>query len=104
MPTGGKATKVKIYQTNEDKESFGDLTKNLKEIVEFRALHEKVKEIVPLVRARRKEFGEVYPICALPVGKGYLLLAGMSPTQKTDYDLILNAINAFSRWVRKIRS
>ena len=101
MPTGGKATKVKIFQTNKDKENFGNLTKNLEEVIEFRALHEKVKEIVPLIRARRKEFGEVYPICALPVDRGYLLLAGMSPTEEADYGLILDAVNAFYRWVVK---
>jgi len=103
MPTGGSATKVKIYQIDKDKEKFGDLTHNVKEVTEFRALYEKAGEVIPLVRARREDVGEVYPICALPYNRGYLFLCGMSTTEKSDYDLIVNAIDAFLKWVRKTR-
>jgi len=101
MPTGGSPIKVKIYQTDEDRQKFGDLTQDVKEITEFRALYGKVGDVIPLVRARRDDVGEVYPICALPYNRGYLLLCGMSTTEKSDYELIVNAIDAFYKWFRK---
>lgn len=102
MPTGGDPTKVKIYQSDEDKEKFGDLTQIVKEVTEFRALSEKASGVIPLIRARRED-AEAYPICAFPYNRGYLLLCGMSTTEKSDYELIVNAIDAFLKWVRKTR-
>jgi len=45
-------------------------------VMEFRAVREPTPKCIPFLRAKTV-FGEVYPIAAIPYGKGYLIICGM---------------------------
>jgi hypothetical protein len=70
---------VSVYQLPEDKQWVGDLTNvgGSSTIEEFRAVREPAPRCIPLLRAKT-DFGEVYPMAAIPFGKGYLVLCGMN--------------------------
>lgn len=82
----------RIFQDKEDYEKFGDLS-TTEEIKEFRAMPKGTKDCIPIVRAE-----EVYPICALRRGYGYLLLAGMNTEGVKEADLFVKAIIGFCNW------
>mgnify|MGYP001093012339 CR=1 FL=1 len=93
------AVPLKPFQTSQDKEKFGDLVSGLDEITEFRALREGVSACVPIVRATREEFGEVYPISGLKHGRGFLLVAAMGMGNEKECDLFAGAVDKFCDWV-----
>lgn len=89
----------KLFQGKDDIARFGDLSSNVGRINEFRALPKTTKGCIPIVRAKDKISEEVYPICALKRGTGYLLLAGMNTEKEKEGDLFIKAIDGFCRWV-----
>ena len=94
--------RVKPFQTTVDKEKFGDLVKGIKEITEFRALKRGVPKCIPIVRALRDDFGEVYPISALKFGRGFLLVAAMGMTNDKECKLFAKAVDSFCNWISQI--
>ena len=96
---------VEVYQKNEDLQRFRNLTstKNGDKVKEFRAITEKSKNCIPLLRARRPEadFGEVYPIAAVPYGDGYLLTCGMKIEDENEKQKTLLSVDRFIEWLQK---
>ena len=91
---------VKAFQTDEDIRRFGDLLGADAEITEFRSLREGTPNCIPLVRAKREEFGEIYPIAALKHGRGYLLVAGMGMKESNkECELFAKSTDKFCGWV-----
>jgi len=90
--------KRNVCQENEDKDKFGDLVSGLGDIDEFRGLPKQTSDCTPIIRAKDEVVGEVYPICALKRGNGYLLLAGMNTSNDVEADLFVKALNSFCLW------
>ena len=92
-----------VTQTEEDINKFGVLTDigGKKEVLEFRALIEKTKECIPLIRGNRPDFGEVYPIAAIPHGYGYLLTHGMDIAKEYERQKTLASVDRFIEWLQK---
>jgi len=90
--------KRSLYQESEDKDKFGDLVSGLGDIDEFRGLPKQTSECIPIVRAKDEVVGEIYPICALKRGNGYLLLAGMNTSNDAEADLLVKALDSFRSW------
>lgn len=91
--------KRKVSQEQEDIQNFGDLLSGMDEINEFRAMPKNI-DCIPIVRAKDEISTEVYPICALRRGQGYLLLAGMNATEELESDLFARAVVGFCKWRR----
>jgi HEPN domain-containing protein len=89
--------KRKVRQEKADVTNFGDLLPGVGEVKEFRAIPKSI-ECLPIVRAEDEISAEIYPICALKRGQGYLLLAGMNTKEVTEADLFSRAVVGFSRW------
>jgi hypothetical protein len=54
-------------------------------VEEYRAVMEETPQFIPFLRCKTPKFGEVYPLCAVPFVKGYLVLVGMTfATQAMD--------------------
>jgi len=88
-----------IFQEKDDTNKFGDLSTDVGEINEFRALPKTTKDCIPIVRAKDKISEEIYPICALKRGAGYLLLVGMNTEKEKEADLFAKAIDGFCNWM-----
>ncbi len=90
-------------QTEEDINKFGVLTDigGKKKVSEYRALTEKTKECIPLLRGDRPEFGEVYPIAAIPHGSGYLFTHGMDIAGESERQKTLASVDRFIEWLQK---
>jgi hypothetical protein len=100
LPTP-QSKKRKIIQNADDISNFGDLTSTVpREIDEFRAMPKNI-DCIPIVRAQDDTSTEVYPICALKRGRGYLLLAGMNTTDAIESELFSRAITGFCKWIIK---
>ena len=52
---------------------------------EFRAVRSGTKNAIPLIRACRPDFEEVYLIAAIQSGYGYPIAGGMLLSGRTDY-------------------
>lgn len=94
--------KVKTFQKKEDIEKFGKLGPI--EVKEFRALRGENTtgvECIPILRAKCSVFGEIYPIAAIPFGKGFLLVGGFIMETKEEARLFANAVDAFCNWMSK---
>ena len=68
------------------------------EINEFRAMPKNTNPI-PIIRAKDALSEEIYPICALKRGLGYLLLSGMNTTNDKEAGLFAKGINGFCNWM-----
>jgi len=92
-----------IYQKDEDRQKVGDLVNIGKDskIWEFRAVTERTKNLIPLLRARRPEFGEVYPIAAIKYGWGYLIVGGMHLKSENEFERLAAAVDRFCEWVAR---
>jgi len=86
-----------VYQEDEDKEKFGDLVSDLGDIDEFRGLPKRTVDCIPIVRAKDEVVEEVYPICALHRGNGFLFLAGMNTSNDKEADLLVKALENFCK-------
>jgi len=89
-----------VYQTTEDQNIVGNLVDvgGSNRIQEFRALTPSSANCVPLLRLRRPDFGEVYPIAALRHGRGYFIIGGINNVRRIEFDKLSNAINNFCDW------
>jgi len=76
--TMGKETLVQVFQDKEDRNYVGDIEDagGIRVVMEFRAVREPTPKCIPFLRAK-SDFGTVYPIAAIPYGKGYLIICGM---------------------------
>jgi|GEM_PF-1441908 HEPN domain-containing protein len=91
-----------VYQEKEDQDIIGDIT-NLggqNKVFEFRAVRrDETKDAVPLLRAKRPDFGEVYPIAAIKRGFGYLLVGGMYTKTSSEFEKLTVTIDRFCDWI-----
>ena len=88
-----------LFQKKVDITRFGDLVTGVGEIDEFRALPKATKDCIPIVRAKDEISDEVYPICALKRGSGYLLFAGMNTENEKEANLFVKAVDGFCSWI-----
>jgi hypothetical protein len=95
--THSGAHEVGTFQAEEDKKRFGEL--DVERVYEFRALRKETRNSVPILRANCSEFGEIYPIGSIGVGRGYIVVAGLSMTKKEEALLFANAIDRFCDWM-----
>jgi len=104
-PTHSGPFLLKVFQNDVDKQIVGDLINvGGDDVVQkFRALTKESKNCIPLLRAYRSDFGEVYPIGAIQYGKGYLIVAGMNLTKEAEFKKLVKAIDAFCDWVKSNR-
>lgn len=95
---------LEVYQTEEDKKIASDLINvgESNKVYEFRALRKETKGLVPFLRARRPDFGEVYPIAAVKIGFGYLIVGGMHTKTLSEFEKLAVAIDSFCNWLSKI--
>lgn len=94
---------LETYQDEEDKIIAGDLADvgGSTEIHEFRALRKGEKEFMPLLRTCRPDFGEVYPIAAIPHAWGCLIVAGMHTRGTAEFEKLATAVDNFCSWMRR---
>jgi len=88
---------VDAFQTDEDKKKFGDL--GTKKVFEFRALRKETTNCLPLVRANCPIFGEIYPIAAVKLGRGFIVVAGINMSTEEEAVFFTNAVDHFCDWV-----
>lgn len=101
LPTPVSNDKRQVFQTAEDIKEFGNLLPATNsEIKEFRALP-KGDDLIPIIRAKDDISGEIYPVCALRRGRGYLLLAGMNTTQELETQIFAQAVIGFFAWMSR---
>jgi len=97
---------LEVYQKDEDKQVVGDLVNigNDTKVLEFRAVTNKTKNLIPLLRAWRPEpeFGEVYPIAAIKYGWGYLIVGGMYLKTENEFKRLAIAIDRFCEWISRV--
>lgn len=79
LTTANGPTQRVAYQTPEDKKFCGDIENvgGTKNIVEFRAAREPLPKCYPMLRADTNR-GTIYPILAIPHGKGIFIFSGVS--------------------------
>jgi HEPN domain-containing protein len=90
------------FQEEVDKSIAGDIVDlgGLNKVFEFRAVQgDATKEAIPLLRARRPDFGEVYPIAAVKRGFGYLLVGGMNTKGPSEFEKLSTAVDGFCNWL-----
>lgn len=95
-----------VYQTTEDKKIGGDLVTvgGQNKVYEFRAVRkDATKDAVPLLRAKREDFGEVYPIASIRRGFGYMIVCGMHTKSVSEFEKIVTAIDNFCGWLFRKR-
>lgn len=94
---------LEVYQADDDKKIAGDLINvgGSNKVREFRALRKKTKGIIPLLRAKRPDFGEVYPIAIIRRGWGCLIVGGMHTKTKAELEKLVAAIDNFCDWAAK---
>lgn len=90
-----------VYQEEEDKKIVGDIANagGQNEVLEFRAVRkDATKDVVPLLRAKRPDFGEVYPIAAVSRGFGHLIIGGMHTKNPSEFEKLVATIDNFCDW------
>lgn len=85
-PTFGVPQRYKIFQTESDKEFIGNLgdVGETNIIEEFRCVREPVSRCQPLLRAKSEIYDEIYPLAAIPLGRGYFIIGGMNLEHRTE--------------------
>jgi len=79
---------VSVYQQDEDKQFVGDLSSlEIDSVTEFRAVLAGNPNVVPLLRA---EGLELYPLAAIRLGNGHLLVSGLE-LHETEAPLVASA-------------
>lgn len=102
-PEFGGVNQLEVYQKEEDREIVGDIVDagGEKKIHEFRALRKETKGLTPFLRAQRPDFGEVYPIAAVNIGFGYLIVGGMHTKSSSEFEKLALAVDHFCDWLFK---
>jgi hypothetical protein len=95
--------KVEVYQNEDDKKIAGEITSTggQNSVHEFRALRKETPNLIPLLRANRPDFGEVYPIAAVKRKFGYFIFGGMYTTGLSELEKLVAAIDNFCDWLSK---
>ena len=78
---------VPAYQTGAERRFVGDIERagGTDKVEEFRAVADETPQFIPFLRCKTPNFGEVYPLGAIPYGEGFLAVAGMNfQTAATD--------------------
>jgi hypothetical protein len=72
---GSSPREVAVFQEDEDKRYVGNLVSlGINSVIEFRAVLAGHSNVIPLVRA---ELIEAYPLAAVKLGNGHLLVSGL---------------------------
>ena len=93
-----------VYQEDDDKKIVGDIANvgAQNKVLEFRAVRkDATKDVIPFLRAKRPDFGEVYPIAAVSRGFGYLIIGGMHTKSPSEFEKLVVAIDSFCDWLLK---
>lgn len=101
---GRPSVSTKVYQRKEDVKIFGDLVlEGGSDLVyEFRSAEK--DNVVPALRTIIDE-KEMYPLYAVPYGKGYLLVAGMSlTTSGVEFKKMVKAISSLTDYLLERQS
>jgi hypothetical protein len=87
-------------QNQSDRNKVGNLRTvgGSSEVQEFRGLREETRNLVPLLRGNRPEFGNVFPIAAIKFGYGYFLICGMNLVSAVEFEKSKVAADQFLRW------
>jgi hypothetical protein len=97
----------KIYQTESDKEFIGNIEDigKTKTIEEYRSVREPVFRCQPLLRANTQTYGEIYPLAAIPLGRGYFIIGGMNLEHENDISnsSFLKSCKAIENIIEKIQ-
>lgn len=103
-PQMSGANELEVFQEENDRNIAGDLV-NLggqNKVHEFRAVRkDATKEAIPLLRARRPDFEEIYPIAAVRRGFGYLIVGGMHTKTVSEFEKLAVAVDNFCGWLFK---
>lgn len=99
-PTQSGPYEGQVYQTPDDQNIVGNLVDigGSDSIQEFRALTPNSANCLPLLRLRRPDFGEVYPIGAIHHGRGYFIIGGVNNVRQIEFDKLSNAVDRFCDW------
>jgi hypothetical protein len=103
-PQMSGSNEIDVFQEQNDKEMAGDLVNigGLSKVHEFRAVRKDLtKDVIPLLRAKRPDFGEVYPIAAVRKGFGYLIICGMHNKAAPEFERTSIMIDKFCDWLYK---
>jgi hypothetical protein len=89
-----------VYQNPEDRDIVGNLVDvgGSDRVQEFRGLTPNSTNCVPLLRLRRPDFGEVYPIAALRRGRGFFVIGGLNNIHQIEFDKLSVALDRFCDW------
>jgi HEPN domain-containing protein len=103
LTTMGDVQELEVYQTAEDKNIAGDIVaiEGSNKVNEFRALRHETKNLIPILRASRPDFGEIYPIAAFKHGWGYIVAAGMHLKTNVEFEKLIAALDSFCSWLKK---
>jgi HEPN domain-containing protein len=87
-------------QNRSDRNKVGNLVTvgSSSTVREFRSLRDGTKNLVPLLRGTRPDFGNVYPIAAIKYGHGYYLNCGMNIVSNVEFDKSIAAADRFLDW------
>lgn len=110
-PTFGAPEKYKVYQTESDKGFIGNLEDvgETNIVEEFRCVREPVSRCQPLLRAKSEIYDEIYPLAAIPLGRGYFIIGGMNldpendPDRKISNSAFLKSCKAIENMVERIQ-
>jgi hypothetical protein len=92
-----------VFQEIVDKGIAGDIVSlgGHSKVFEFRAvLKDSTKGVTPLLRARRPDFNEIYPIAAVKRGFGYYLVGGMNTKSPSEFEKLSTTIDSFCNWLQ----
>lgn len=106
-PTFGDHEECEIYQTERDKEFIGNLEDvgETNIIEEYRCVREPVSRCQPLLRAKSEIYGEIYPLAATPLGRGYFIIGGMNLANRNEISnsSFLKSCKAIENIIEKIQ-
>jgi HEPN domain-containing protein len=97
------ANELEVFQEEDDRKKAGNIVNigGNNKVHEFRAIRKDLtKDAVPLLRANRPDFGEVYPIAAVKRGFGYLIVGGMNTKTAAEFEKLIAAIDNFCDWLQ----
>lgn len=99
-PTHQGAFSMQVRQRRSDRNKVGNLISvgGSPTVQEFRALREGTRNLVPLLRGTRPDFGNVYPIASIRYGQGHFLICGMNLSTSVEFEKSVSAADRFLEW------
>jgi len=109
--TLGNPEKYEVYQIESDKKFIGNLEDvgETNIIEEYRSVREPVSRCQPLLRAKSKVCGKIYPLATIPHRRGYFIIGGMKldhendPDRKISNSAFLKSCKAIENIVERIQ-